>query len=250
MSIEASCKSHCCTYHGCKYGHSDCAVVTGKVKQSGPCEECGLELEGYYGVEEQMAAKARWSCGDLEVESVKKERSRMILRNVQPEDLVENESYLVCKTEDGKRECFLAVWTGKCWTTDRDGDYDSNWPDAVFENPFRAKVTGSMSMEEYQAWVEDNLFYDGKELSYPAIGLCEEAGEFAGKVKKMLRDKDGVYSEEMRQAMIKELGDVLFYLAMAANRLGSSLDEAAQSNIAKGEGRKARGTLKGSGDDR
>lgn len=176
-------------------------------------------------------------------------KDRMMLRNVQPEDLVENESYLVCKTEQ-MRECFLAAWTGKVWVTDGDRDHEKDWPDAVFENPFKAKVTESMTMEEYQVWVEDNVFYGGNELSYPAMGLCEEAGEFAGKVKKMLRDNDGKITDEIKKAMVKELGDVFFYLSMAVIKLGSSLDEAAQSNIDKGEGRKARGTLKGSGDDR
>lgn len=174
---------------------------------------------------------------------------RMMLRGVQPKDLVDNESYLVCKTEQ-TRECFLAVWTGFCWVTDGEHDHDKDWPDAVFENPFKAKFTGSMTMEEYERWVENNLFYAGTELSYPAMGLCEEAGEFAGKVKKMLRDSGGNLTDEIKKAMVKELGDVFFYLAMAASRLGSSLDEAARSNIEKGESRKARGTLCGSGDDR
>jgi len=39
---------HCCTVHGCKYVDDDCPVVTKKKVQSSYCEECGLELEGYY----------------------------------------------------------------------------------------------------------------------------------------------------------------------------------------------------------
>lgn len=46
------CPSHCCLEHGCKYGYEDCPVATGKVKQQGLCENCGLESEGYYGVPE------------------------------------------------------------------------------------------------------------------------------------------------------------------------------------------------------
>lgn len=42
--------SHCCKWHGCKYGDSDCPVVTGKVKQEYLCESCfeDLENEVYY----------------------------------------------------------------------------------------------------------------------------------------------------------------------------------------------------------
>jgi hypothetical protein len=43
------CRNHCCIKHGCKYNHRDCPVETGKIKQSGDCEHCGLEKEGYYG---------------------------------------------------------------------------------------------------------------------------------------------------------------------------------------------------------
>lgn len=33
-------QSHCCARHGCKYGKEDCAVETGQVEQSYPCEQC------------------------------------------------------------------------------------------------------------------------------------------------------------------------------------------------------------------
>jgi len=39
---------HCCSKHGCKYGHENCPVTNGDKKQSFPCEECGFESEGYY----------------------------------------------------------------------------------------------------------------------------------------------------------------------------------------------------------
>lgn len=42
--------THCCKWHGCKYGDPDCPVVTGKVKQVYLCEECyeTLDLEDFY----------------------------------------------------------------------------------------------------------------------------------------------------------------------------------------------------------
>ena len=49
-------RTHCCKEHGCKYRNDDCPVANGRIKQSGPCEECGLEREGFYGEEVRMAA--------------------------------------------------------------------------------------------------------------------------------------------------------------------------------------------------
>jgi hypothetical protein len=42
--------SHCCKWHGCKYGDPDCPVVTGKVKQEYLCEYCyeDITLENYH----------------------------------------------------------------------------------------------------------------------------------------------------------------------------------------------------------
>ena len=42
--------THCCKWHGCKYGDPDCPVVTGKVKQVYLCEDCyeSLKEEDYY----------------------------------------------------------------------------------------------------------------------------------------------------------------------------------------------------------
>ena len=41
--------THCCKKHGCKYNDLDCHISKGDIEQSGPCEHCGLEAEGYYG---------------------------------------------------------------------------------------------------------------------------------------------------------------------------------------------------------
>jgi len=87
-------------------------------------------------------------------------------------------------------------------------------------------------------------------LVYPALGLCGEAGEIAEKVKKNIRDADGVISSITRDDLIKELGDVLWYLNALAFELDVSLDVIAETNLAKLQSRQARGMLQGSGDDR
>lgn len=51
---------HCCIVHGCKYGDADCTVENGERRQSGPCEECGLLLAGYYGPETVTEVAKYW----------------------------------------------------------------------------------------------------------------------------------------------------------------------------------------------
>ena len=87
-------------------------------------------------------------------------------------------------------------------------------------------------------------------IEYLAIAINEEAGEIAGKVKKLIRDDYGVLTEERRLAIIKECGDVLYYLGRMCHFLNSTLEEAAQSNVDKYNDRKSRGKLHGDGDDR
>lgn len=82
-------------------------------------------------------------------------------------------------------------------------------------------------------------------LLYVGLGIASEAGEFAGKVKKLVRDG---YCN--KKAMIDELGDILWYLQEASRLLDVSLEEVAVRNILKLQDRKDRDALQGSGDDR
>ncbi len=87
-------------------------------------------------------------------------------------------------------------------------------------------------------------------ILYPTLGLTNEAGEVAGKVKKIFRDKGGVISGEDRAALKSELGDVLWYLAQICTDLDLSLQEVAEHNLRKLARRQAAGTLQGDGDHR
>ena len=87
-------------------------------------------------------------------------------------------------------------------------------------------------------------------LAYYALGVNEEAGELAGKVKKLYRDDDGILTDEKRDDMIDEGGDVLWYLSQFCEEIGISLSTLARRKIVKLEGRLARGTTQGSGDKR
>lgn len=82
------------------------------------------------------------------------------------------------------------------------------------------------------------------------FGLVGESGEVAEKFKKLIRDKNGKISEDDRQEILKELGDILWYINAVADLLDSSLEEVASKNLEKVLSRKARGTTQGSGDNR
>lgn len=102
-------------------------------------------------------------------------------------------------------------------------------------------------LDDYQQDAVNFALYPKQHtIIYPTLGMVGEAGEVAEKVKKMLRG-DG---ELDREATMKELGDVMWYVANLAKDLGYSLSEVASTNIDKLTDRKERNVVKGSGDER
>jgi NTP pyrophosphatase (non-canonical NTP hydrolase) len=85
-----------------------------------------------------------------------------------------------------------------------------------------------------------------------ALGLAEEAGEVAGKVKKLWRDSDwSVIDQSAYRELIKsELGDCCWYIAQLAREFDIKLSDVVTANISKLESRRRRGVLGGSGDNR
>lgn len=108
-----------------------------------------------------------------------------------------------------------------------------------------------MTLEEYQKEAQKTALYpEAYRLLYPTLGLVGEAGELANKVKKVLRDHGGKLTEEVQEALVAELGDVLWYVAQVATDLGVPLERIAQQNLTKLRSRQERGQLGGSGDNR
>lgn len=112
------------------------------------------------------------------------------------------------------------------------------------------------AMDEYQRGSAGTAIYPEAgtgsilALAYVGLGLASEAGELAGKIKKVLRDEDGQLSDSRAAELEGELGDVLWYVARMADELGAGLSDIARGNLAKLADRKARGVLSGSGDQR
>ena len=118
---------------------------------------------------------------------------------------------------------------------------------AICEPPRERELT----LNDYQqAALLTAIYPHDHEIPYLALALGEECGEVAGKVKKVIRDKDGQFFQPDVRAIALELGDVLWYAANLAHVLGYQLSEIAQLNIDKINSRLERGTLHGEGDNR
>jgi NTP pyrophosphatase (non-canonical NTP hydrolase) len=109
-----------------------------------------------------------------------------------------------------------------------------------------------MNFAHYQTQSRKTAKYPsiGHPVIYPVLGLSNEAGEVAGKIKKIFRDKSGEITAADREALKGELGDVLWYLAQVCTELEISLDEVAGYNLEKLFSRMERGKIGGDGDNR
>jgi NTP pyrophosphatase (non-canonical NTP hydrolase) len=111
-----------------------------------------------------------------------------------------------------------------------------------------------MEFDEYQKRATTTVTFDGKQkeyqLMYVTLGIAGEAGEIAEKIKKVMRNDDGVMSDEKREDLKKEIGDVLWYLSQLSRILGLSFSEVAEANLKKLADRKQRNVIKSTGDYR
>jgi NTP pyrophosphatase (non-canonical NTP hydrolase) len=101
--------------------------------------------------------------------------------------------------------------------------------------------------ESRKTW---SVIHTDHSIVYPTLGLTNEAGEVAGKIKKIFRDHNGEISEADRESLKGELGDVLWYLTQICTELGLTLEEVAEANLVKLFSRQARGVIGGDGDIR
>lgn len=105
-----------------------------------------------------------------------------------------------------------------------------------------------IGFNEYQAQAYSTALPKSRNATYMCLGLANEAGEVAGKLKKMFRG-DTTY-DGVRDAIKQELGDTLWYLAGMAQQFDLSLSEVAEANIKKLHDRQLRGKIQGDGDNR
>lgn len=131
-------------------------------------------------------------------------------------------------------------------------------------------VEGFKSLDQYQQIATKSAIYPGQGtplgLAYVALKMNGEAGEFAEHVGKAMRDDNLMRARDdgepgwhsategltpvRRKLLIKEIGDVLWYLSAACNELGLTLQDAAEVNLNKLYNRTENDSLRGSGDNR
>lgn len=109
-----------------------------------------------------------------------------------------------------------------------------------------------ITLNAYQTAALQTAVYpnQGANFAYPALGLVGEAGECADKLKKVIRDNNNVLTDTVRDAVAKEIGDVLWYVSVLAYEMNYDLNTIAQMNLEKLQSRQQRGVIAGSGDNR
>lgn len=113
-----------------------------------------------------------------------------------------------------------------------------------------------MNIDEYQKQAIKTAYTDSKyagsimEKTIWAMGVAGEAGEVVEKWKKIVAYKKGKISQEDLNELAKELGDVVWYIAVMAHSLDLSLDDIMSRNLQKLASRQQRGVIKGKGDNR
>jgi NTP pyrophosphatase (non-canonical NTP hydrolase) len=107
-----------------------------------------------------------------------------------------------------------------------------------------------VDLDEYQKKAMQTAKPASASLVYGALGLSGEAGEVAEKIKKWIRDGNSDLANLDKEAMAKELGDVLWYIARISDLLELKMSGIAQMNIDKLSSRDKRGVIGGSGDNR
>ena len=94
------------------------------------------------------------------------------------------------------------------------------------------------------------IYPSDKALEYLSLGLVSEAGEVAGKAKKIIRDHNSVLTPETKDALLAEIGDVMWYIAQLCEILGTNMGIVARQNVEKLAQRQKTNKLSGDGDNR
>ncbi len=116
----------------------------------------------------------------------------------------------------------------------------------------RGKIKGPMTLNIYQAKAWKTAIYPckGHNLIYPVLGLNGEAGEIAEACKKMMRDDNNHLTITRKADIIREIGDVLWYVAALCQELDIPMEKVARKNLEKLADRQRRNKIHGDGDDR
>ena len=95
----------------------------------------------------------------------------------------------------------------------------------------------SDSSKDYQSFLESLKYLDGEgsnihRLLTAAVGISAEGGEFMEIVKKMVF-QGKPWTDDNREHLIIELGDVLWYVMQACKALDITIEEVVAGNVDK-----------------
>ena len=107
-----------------------------------------------------------------------------------------------------------------------------------------------MEAKEYENFMSTSKVYEDLPIVYPVLGLNGEAGEVADKVKKVLRDNNGIFGGQIKQDILRELADTLWYIWATVDDMGYTLSDVFEAGVKKVKERQETNTIHGSGDDR
>lgn len=92
-----------------------------------------------------------------------------------------------------------------------------------------------MLLSEYLVFALRTAVYPnlGKNWQYPTISLAGEVGELLNKLKKTLRDDNGLITNKKRDECLDELGDIAWYFVMLCYELHIDPDSILEINVKK-----------------
>lgn len=135
-------------------------------------------------------------------------------------------------------------------------------PDKYDVHHWGAGSIGEFGIKDYQDQARKTAVYGYSD--YPLAALAEEVGEVMGKLAKFGRKNNlplhqviecaaDPYTDDqnkLREEVSKEMGDVIWQWVNLCHELNLNPAQVMADNIEKLQGRKERGTLEGSGDER
>ena len=107
-----------------------------------------------------------------------------------------------------------------------------------------------MTIQEYENFMSTSKVYNSLPIIYPTIGLNGEAGEVAEKIKKIIRDNNGIFDVDHKEDILKELSDVIWYVWAIATDMGYTLEDVLNAGVQKISKRQLTNTIHGNGDNR
>jgi NTP pyrophosphatase (non-canonical NTP hydrolase) len=119
--------------------------------------------------------------------------------------------------------------------------------------PYLTAAREFLAYERRTLWIDESKPTTAEKflrIAYLTGKLNGEAGEVAEEVFKAFRDDLGEITDVRFDAIMKELGDVMWYVSQLCNELDLELADVLALNIAKLQARKSTGNLQGSGSDR